>query len=115
MTIPLKYQWFADILNEAGYNVRSYSGRFMYGRSCLGFVVDDGTAMEALGEVLENITNGEHDTDKILDRVSDLGSLLRETRQDSMGLGTIVYFPSIAWNDRYESDWAPEDSEDEED
>lgn len=108
------YKWLVDLLKDAGYRVRSYSGRFMYGRSCLGFIVDEGSALTAIGEVLENVALGEVDTDKILDRVESLGTLIRDTREDNMGLGTIVYFPSVAWDDSYASE-DDEDSEDEDD
>lgn len=60
-----------------------YSGRAMYGQTCLGYVVSNpaivGTAI-ALG---------------LADTGLDPMALMASVRQDAMGRETIVYFPGI--------------------
>lgn len=74
-----------DVLESTIDGVRSYSGRGMYGRSCLGVETDDlGDLFAAVLEELE----GEEDT-------QDVQPAFKSMRTDSMGRGTIVYFPSV--------------------
>ena len=64
-----------------------YSGRGMYGRKCVGFVLDAGCdVLLTLVELTEMlIDNG-------IDYVSNkLGAIC----QDSMGTGIIIYFPKL--------------------
>ena len=97
--------------NELG--MRTYSGRGMYGEYCLGFTRED---------LLESLSNELFDGDSILDKalekteeveldkvsskaLDEVSKIIKERleffqmflnpRQDSMGLGTIVYFPNI--------------------
>lgn len=64
-----------------------YSGRGMYGSECLGYVVSNpaivGSAV-ALG---------------LTDTELDPMALMASSRQDDMGLGTIVYFPGTTVQD----------------
>lgn len=63
------------VAEEVGGKVREkYSGRFMYGKTCMGIVC--GYPIEAI-EV-----------------AGELG--LRGARQDSMGLSYIVYWPTVS-------------------
>lgn len=66
------------IAEEFGMNVRSYSGRGMMGRTCLGIVVDDAT------EVFELFYNL---------GTRDLRMPFGPVRTDSMGISTIYYWP----------------------
>jgi hypothetical protein len=71
-----------DLANDNDFTVRSYSGRGMMGKECLG-ITTNGSVFSiglALGssEVLEYI-------------FASTG-----VREDSMGRGTVVYFPSLA-------------------
>lgn len=59
--------------------VDDYSGRGMYGKTCVGFIVD---AM-----------------DEIKHRVRERGIKANACR-DNMGLSYIVYYPSISFNSR---------------
>jgi hypothetical protein len=72
-------------LEAADYSVRSYSGRGMYGRSCVGVVIPRGESLIRIGVVLGAALG---------DDALDL-----EERTDSMGLDTIVYWPSLRWPD----------------
>lgn len=66
------------LAEEFGMNVRSYSGRGMMGRTCLGIVVDDANK---LFELFYNLG--------ARDREMPAGSV----RSDHMGLSTIYYWP----------------------
>lgn len=64
--------------------VNDYSGRFMYGRSCVGFVGDDVlTSLVALCDALHA-----EEIDSALD-------VLGMVAMDSMGRQNILYFPNI--------------------
>jgi hypothetical protein len=80
-----------DILQSAGHEPYAYSGRGMYGKECVGvdlhcevlnFAADVIEAMAICGEADEN---GEM-----------VAKALRNARSDSMGRGTVVYFPRFA-------------------
>lgn len=73
--------------NESYEIYEGYSGRGMFGRTCLGVVVKQGSSFM---EFLMNLTkymdaNGVEDTDFSLEGVS----------YDALGLDTIVYFPNV--------------------
>lgn len=79
-------------------SVRSYSGRGMYGRQCVGVVID-GMSLFTFGiEVAREWLNRSDDPCEI----EDLADL--EAREDSMGLGTIIYFPKLKWPEGMDSD-----------
>lgn len=96
-----------SLLDNADLETRSYSGRAMYGRNCLGVELDSlGDFFEKLGEAL--LEQGE-DIDR-QDRWK-ITEGLRSAKWDNMGLGMIVYFTSVPYTDE-EGD--EEDEEDEE-
>ena len=80
---------FIDLLRtvwDAGdieMSVRPYSGRGMYGKECVGVEVDD---IFTLALALGDANNGNID-------LFQLGT----PRSDSMGLGTIYYWPRLEW------------------
>lgn len=76
-----------DILESTVDGVRSYSGRAMYGRSCLGVETNDvGDLFAAVLEELE----GEEDT-------QDVQLAFKSMCTDAMGRGTIAYFPAVPY------------------
>ena len=70
---------------EATFDVRSYSGRGMYGVQCVG--VDT----ERVGDLMK-IAAALVDAGYDADDVADLGD---KTHTDAMGLGVILYWPSL--------------------
>jgi len=76
-----------DAIDATGVELRPYSGRGMYGQSCLGIVPNTDTAryFMYLAQIL--ITDGQ---EEILDLL--IGS---PSREDSLGRDTIVYFPNL--------------------
>lgn len=76
------------IIEGAGYTARSYSGRGMYGRSCLGVVASN--VLEMFADMLNEV-----DTSAEEDEISLVGDMMRNAVTDSMGRDTIVYWPNI--------------------
>lgn len=107
-----KYTWLLKAMRDAEVCFRSYSGRGMYGRSCLG-IETGGFAEDTwapFASILEVIADDP-------DQVRDFADLMSKTRQDSLGLGVIFYWPSVEWTEEMENflDSDDEDNEDEED
>ena len=75
-----------EIAESADLNVRSYSGRGMYGKECVGIT---GSTLQ---HVLADLVLAEFDFDK-----EDLAYLIRAARTDNMGMDTIVYWPNLQW------------------
>lgn len=67
---------------------RTYSGRGMYGRECVGLVISNSEMFEVAMVV------GQWLTDNVVDY--DLSDAFKNARTDSMGRSMIVYWPSIA-------------------
>lgn len=77
-----------EVADDLGGTVRSYSGRAMYGRECLGIDTDSSLG-EIFAAVLESV-EGEDDTRELQDAFRGMCS-------DSMGRGTIYYWPSLPY------------------
>lgn len=100
---------------------RSYSGRGMYGRSCLGITVDRDSEFEnkpyylvyrliqvAIQEAMDHAA-AEEEADAIADRMEALDEVFKSARQDSMGLGYIIYFEDVEWQEPDDEDESPQD------
>ena len=74
-----------------GYDVRPYSGRGMYGQKCLGVECENPAecVLDAVRKAGEHLKTGAD--------VSELIDTLGCMRWDSMGLGSIIYFPDVEW------------------
>lgn len=85
-----------DAIEYIGFEARSYSGRGMYGRTCIAMVIDD-NAMQALTRLISTLyeENGEDNVEWLLEDMENV-------QTDNMGLGTVVYWPDIAWEDEDE-------------
>lgn len=66
--------------------VRSYSGRGMYGDTCVAVTLGSYANAWTLALAIADVNNGN----------ADLFGL-PEPRSDSMGLGTVLYWPSLEW------------------
>lgn len=71
---------------DVGVKVRSYSGRGMFGKTCLGVVVRRGDELRFLVELGYAIKEAD-------------GVIPERMNQDSMGLDSIIYFPSVSYDD----------------
>lgn len=103
---------FKDAIEDAGYSTRSYSGRGMYGKSCLGFETTRfQSAIQATAEIIGNLAETCQFDDDL--ELSDFLEFFGDVKEDSMGLGMIIYFPDISWNEEWEeSDVEEEDEND---
>jgi hypothetical protein len=87
-----------QIIEDGGnFECRSYSGRAMYGRACLA-VEFDGNIGELVSELIGGTIGFENS------EIEDVADAVRDMRLDSMGLGTVAYFPRIAFFDEDASD-----------
>ena len=95
--------------DSEGFTSRSYSGRGMYGKTCLGVELNrDNT----LGGFLAALVWGAEDNSRHL--MDDLAEGLRSAQTDSMGLGQILYFPNVPYTDEDDEDSGEDSDEDEE-
>lgn len=94
---------FKNAIENAGYATRSYSGRGMYGKSCLGFETSRGqSAIRATAEIMADLAETcQYDSDDKIE-ISDFLEFFSDVKEDSMGLGMIIYFPDIVWNEAWE-------------
>jgi hypothetical protein len=76
----------SDLASE----MRSYSGRCMYGKDCLALSGDFNYIISNL--MATALYEGEHFTPSDKDEII---SALSAVRSDSMGRGTVVYFPTV--------------------
>jgi hypothetical protein len=83
-----------EALEDAGYEPRSYSGRGMYGRECVG-VVTSGASFRLGAEVAKSAAYLADDEEEAQAVLCDLAELSVAT--DAMGFDTIVYFPGVDW------------------
>jgi hypothetical protein len=103
-----------EVIEEHGLdkiNIRSYSGRCMFGKECLG--LDCNNVGEALNIIFLMTQKASTQTKEFL--LEEMETMIQNTCQDSMGRGIIVYWPDIkhdrADQDQLESDTTDEDSE----
>jgi hypothetical protein len=89
----MKFKALIQAIEEAGYEARSYSGRCMYGKSCVGVTCGRTEAFSLgvkVGAALA--ASGEEEAESSVDALADLW-----VQTDSMGHDMIVYFPGVAW------------------
>ncbi len=91
--------------------VRSYSGRAMYGKECVGFVVSRGmSAAQFAFNLAIELSADDEDGPEAIEEFHG-----RTWCQDSLGLDTIVYVPGVPWSGEDESDEDEEDDDASED
>lgn len=106
MKFKIDQETLEDILSRIGDEVLSsiacdfsartdYSGRGMYGNTCIGFVIDANPIYLAMGigSILRDMENNEElvDVDGNYFGWYDL-----RVETDSMGLSSILYFPNLS-------------------
>jgi hypothetical protein len=83
--MEVEYSDVAEAIDRSGLEYKmvrpDYSGRAMYGATCLGFVYDE------LGDVIQFSYE--------LAQILEDDTWYQNSRQDSMGLSSIVYWPYI--------------------
>lgn len=92
-------------IENAGHETQSYSGRSMYGATCVGAVIEGGLGMFVSEVMVEILALNEEDAQQAADA-------FRCMKTDSMGRsGTIVYFPDYEYADD-EAEGTDENEED---
>ena len=96
-----------ELLEEAGYGPRAYSGRGMYGEYCLGVSSchSESEILSTLISVL--VADNSLDKQQLGDRINDLTESFAGPTRDSLGMDTIYYWPHI----EYEASEEVEDDE----
>lgn len=83
-----------ELIEDLGYSTRSYSGRGMYGKYCLGVTLDAGSESRFLLEL--GMAIGEFNADPT-NELEQTISLPNRVSSDSMGLDRIIYFPNVEY------------------
>jgi hypothetical protein len=81
---------FVELLEEAGFEPFSYSGRGMYGKRCVAVTVTSFGRFFA--DILLALEGEETD-------LEELASIFEGMHWDSMGYDSVCYFPRIPWAD----------------
>jgi len=83
-----------EFCEESDYELyENYSGRFMYGRTCIGIVTDVnslGLMYDLTAFIFQNL-----DEDEIEMNSQDIREFIGNAKMDNMGLSMIIYFPSL--------------------
>lgn len=93
---------FVEICESCDFQPTKYSGRGMYGKECLGLDVGRLELHEALLDIISNYLEGAETVEESQDFVSFVREL--DIRQDSLGLGKIIYFPELSWEEQEEEE-----------
>lgn len=108
--------FFQDLVESAGHETRSYSGRAMYGKSCLGVVIPNGSLGQFIADIFEQMQYNldAYDDDGVRERCEGAATAFRSMRTDDMGRDDmIVYFTDVAYEE--DDDEEEEEEDDEED
>lgn len=82
-----------ELCRKAGYRPESYSGRGMYGRTCLGVTCD-----EPYGVIADLLRSCD------AEELSDLADVVERTRTDNMGLSLVLYWPGVPFGEQQEEE-----------
>ena len=94
-----------SLIEAAGYEAYSYSGRGMFGRKCVGLTCPDvNTAIADLFEAVfyadvEDVANEEEEYEARMSTHHALCKVIRKSASDSMGLDKVLYFKFVEWQD----------------
>jgi hypothetical protein len=88
-----KTKVLVDLIICAGYSVRSYSGRSMYGKECLGVTCDD--THKLIVDVIEQAIEEDNGENSVIE---DTLEVMKDSRTDSMGRSSIIYWPSVEFS-----------------
>ena len=89
-----KFQLLVKAVDELGYEYRSYSGRFMYGKSCLGINIESGVNTYAVVAEITQYLLMEL-SDECVAECLYVNEIFCQTKIHNLGLGYILYFPNI--------------------
>lgn len=111
----MNFSELQEIVEDAGFETQSYSGRGMYGKKCLSFNLESGeNEFDVFLSISESIQSYVESHDDGLE-LEDITPHFMGAKSDSMGLGLVIYFPEIEWEDSDDEDDEDEDFEEEND
>lgn len=88
-----------QIVEDAGFDARSYSGRGMYGLKCLSFNLEqEENEFDAILSIAESAQSYVESSDDGFE-LEDVTAYFMGAKSESMGLGVVVYFPNLIWED----------------
>jgi len=91
--------------NDSEIRVRSYSGRGMFGATCLGITTDQYTSPSGvIKDLIVAFVEQNHENKNFIQEFRQFTDYLNDPRSDSMGRGTVTYFPDIDWVDEDEDE-----------
>ncbi len=98
-----------DLLDGAGFETRSYSGRGMYGRRCVGVVVENlgSFIADTISEIVDRLaymSEEEREDHNPATEMEQVVRAFRNMKTDNMGMDIIVYFPEEEWKDDEKED-----------
>lgn len=89
---------FQTLLEETSYIPQSYSGRGMYGRTCLSVSLNKETTIGMfVGSILETLQYNIESYDYDMDIFNEVREAFLNMQTDQMGMGIVVYFPEIKY------------------
>ena len=95
----MEFKELIELFDNAGYNAQSYSGRGMYGKYCLGVVIEHSDPSKVLTDIILDCCQFCGHEAEQLEKVQWLCGNLNDMRSDSMGRDMIVYWPGIKWQE----------------
>lgn len=93
----LAFDRLKSLLEDAGMETTRYSGRGMYGAHCLGACFEGSSEAMFVAEMAAEIILNADDLEAAAEEIQALRNTMRDTHVDSMGRGTVIYWPSIKW------------------
>ncbi len=93
----MKSDKFLKLFEDTDFTPVSYSGRCMYGTQCVSVDLGSSSGYGLVAELMLKAQDLESFDQE------DLVEIFRETRQDQMGLGIVVYWPNLYWPEGYKS------------
>ena len=78
---------FCELLRDAGFKPRSYSGRGMYGKECVAISAES-EAGAGYAIARQNATK---------DYEINLDMIMNRVKTDSLGKSVVLYWPSLEW------------------
>ena len=81
-----------EVLEDADLELRSYSGRAMYGKECVAFTCEPDALIGIIAETIHEASQNYQP-----EQVGELVQAMKRARTDELGRSVVVYFPRVAW------------------
>lgn len=88
-----------SMIEEAGYECQSYSGRAMYGKRCLAVVLDAGKLGRLVSDLMDACLMSDPEGGDEYDAMTKAARDIRDMRWDNMGFDMVYYWPDVPYTD----------------